>query len=61
MQNACDMSKLLSYEIENNYVFLVFNNFACAVFDLSTLTISREEFEDVINKVISKNKLTKTK
>ena len=40
MQNVCDMSKLVNYEINNNHAFLVFNNFACAIFDLSTLNVS---------------------
>jgi len=61
MQNVCEMSKLVAYEIEDNYAFLVFNNFACAIFDLSTLTSNREEFEEMINKIISKNKLAKIK
>ena len=61
MQNVCEMSKLIEYEIDGNYAFLVFNNFACAIFDLSTLSIKREEFENLLTKTISKNKLIKTK
>ena len=57
MQNVCDMTTLVAYEIKDNYVFAVFNNFACAIFDLNTLTVSRDEFEQVLNTTISKNKL----
>ena len=59
MQNVCEMSKLTAYEIKDNYIFIVFNNFACAIFDINTLSISREEFENILNTTISKNKLIK--
>lgn len=61
MQNVCDMNKLVAYEIRDNYAFIVFNNFACAIFDLKTLTVSVEEFEKELNIIISKNKSTKSK
>lgn len=61
MQNVCEMSKLIAYEIKGNYVYVVFSNFACAIFDLNTLTIAREEFEDMLNLTISKNKTHKSK
>ena len=61
MQNVCDMNKLVAYEIRDNYAFIVFNNFACAIFDLNTLTVSVEEFEKELNIIISKNKSTKSK
>ncbi len=61
MQNVCDMNKLVAYEIRDNYAFIVFDNFACAIFDLTTLTVSVEEFEKELNVKISKNKPTKPK
>jgi len=60
MQNVCEMSKLVAYEIQDNYAFAVFNNFACAIFDLSTLTVKREQLEEVLKKSIDKNKLIKS-
>lgn len=59
MQNVCDMSTLVAYEVKDNYMFIVFNNFACAIFDLATLSIPLEEFEQLLNKTIAKNKLIK--
>ena len=59
MQNVCEMSKLVAYQIENNYAFVVFSNYACAIFDLSTLTTTREQFEQLLNTTIDKNKLLK--
>ena len=59
MQNVCDMNKLVAYQIENNYIFAVFNNYACAIFDINTLSESVEEFEKLLNTTISKNKLVK--
>ena len=61
MQNVCEMTKLVAYQIENNHAFIVFNNYACAIFDLDTLTVSREELEDLLNTTIAQNKLIKTK
>ncbi len=61
MQNVCMMSKLINYKIQDNYVFIVFNNFACAIFDINTLTISLEEFTEMLNNKISANKGAKTK
>lgn len=61
MQNVCDMSKLIAYKVKNNYIYVVFNNFACAIFDINTLTISKEEFEQYLISTISKNKTVKTK
>lgn len=61
MQNVCDMNKLVGYQVDSNYVFLVFDNFACAIFDTTTLTISLEEFIKHLDIVISKNKTIKTK
>lgn len=61
MQNVCDMTKALDYEIKDNYLYLVFNNFACAIFDLNTLNISVDEFTKILDNTISKNKSNKGK
>lgn len=61
MQNVCDISTIVGYEIKNNHAFVVFNNFACAIFDLTTLTISYDEFIKFLDTTISKNKLNKFK
>ena len=61
MQNLCDVSTIVGYEIKDNHAFVVFNNFACAVFDLDTLTISYEDFIQFLDTTISKNKLIKKK
>lgn len=60
MQNVCDMTKLVGYEKKEDYIFLVFSNFACAIFDLKTLSISLGEFIQILDSQISKNKLAKT-
>ncbi|MBQ3502292.1 MAG: hypothetical protein IJA72_01330 [Clostridia bacterium] len=60
MQNVCDVSKLVAYTVKDNYVFAVFSNFACAIFDINTLTMPLEEFKEYLDKTISKNKLTKS-
>lgn len=60
MQNACDMTKLVAYQVKDNYVFVVFSNFACAIFDINTLSIDLEEFKQLLDTTISKNKLLKT-
>lgn len=60
MQNVCDINTLAAYEIKDNYAFLVFNNFACAIFDLNTLNIPLDEFTQTIEAIIAKNKLIKT-
>ncbi|MBO5910433.1 MAG: hypothetical protein J6Q15_02875 [Clostridia bacterium] len=59
MQNVCDMTKLVGYEIKQNYLFIVFNNFACAIFDINTLNIPLEEFTQVLDTKLVKNKVTK--
>ena len=61
MQNVCSVATIVGYEIRDGYAFVVFNNFACAIFDLSTLTVSHEEFIEFIDTTISKNKLNKYK
>ena len=58
MQNVCDMTKLVGYEIKNNYIFMVFNNFACAIFDTNTLNIEIDEFKQFLDNKIAKNKLS---
>ena len=60
MQNSCDMSKVKAYKTKDNYLFVVFNNFACAIFDINTLTVELEEFKKYLDNTISKNNLTKT-
>ena len=61
MQNVCDISTLAAYEIKDNHVFVVFNNFACAIFDVNTLSIPLQDFEQFLNTTISKNKIVKHK
>ena len=58
MQNVCDMTKLVGYEIKNNHIFMVFNNFACAIFDANTLNIEIDEFKQFLDNKIAKNKLS---
>ena len=60
MQNVCDMTKLVGYEIKDEHIFLVFNNFACAIFDINTLNIEVDKFTQILDTRISKNKLTKS-
>ena len=60
MQNVCDMSKLLTYQISEGYIFAVFSNFACAIFDVNTLTMDLNDFQQYLNNTISKNNLNKT-
>ncbi len=61
MQNVCEMTKLVAYQIDGNYCFIVFSNYACAIFDLTTLTVSQTELEQLLTNTIDKNKLIKTK
>lgn len=61
MQNVCDLNKLIAYEINQNHIFVVFDNFACAIFDCSTLNVSIDEFKQLLDDLISKNKLKKGK
>lgn len=61
MQNVCDMDKLIAYEVDSNYIFAVFNNFVCAVFDIDTLSISIDEMIAFLDNIISKNKSNKFK
>ncbi len=60
MQNVCDVSKIFAYVIKQSHVFVVFNNFACAIFDINTLTISLDEFKQYLDNTISKNKSSKS-
>ena len=55
MQNVCDINKLINYEIVNNYAYIVFDNFACAIFDLSTLNVTIDELKNTLDAIISKN------
>ena len=61
MQNVCDMTKLYGYQIKDNHIFIVFNNFACAIFDIHTLNISIDDFTQFLDSRIDKNKLRKFK
>ena len=62
MQNSCDMADLVGYIEDNNYIFLVFNNFATAIFDVNTLqNTTKEEFIKYLVETIDKNRLLKTK
>ena len=61
MQNVCEMTSLMGYQIDDKYAFLVFNNFACAIFDLNTLSIKLDDFTQMLDTQISKNKLIKFK
>lgn len=61
MQNVCDITKLIGYEIKDHYVFIVFNNFACAVFDINTLNIPLDEFTKNLDTIINKNQSTTKK
>lgn len=60
MQNVCDMTKLVGYEVKDNYIFVVFSNFACAIFNITTLNIELDKFTQILDTQISKNKLTKS-
>lgn len=59
LQNVCDVRKILCYTIDKKYAYVVFNNFACAVFDVDTLNVSIEEFKQTLDNIISKNKSSK--
>lgn len=61
MQNVCDMSKVSAYKIEGCYAFVVFNNFACAIFDLNTLNVTCEELIQALDSAIAQNKPMKNK
>ena len=61
MQNVCEMSKLIAYEIKQNYVFAVFDNFACAIFDTKSLSVDIKEFTQMLDDRINKNKFLKSK
>lgn len=62
MQNSCDIKKLIGYEIQDNYIFLIFDNFASAIFDINTLkNISKDDFEQKLIAIIATNKMYKGK
>lgn len=60
MQNVCSMSKLIGYRKVDNYVFVVFSNFACAIFDINTLNIDWADFEKYILNTILSNRQIKS-
>ena len=59
MQNVCKLTELMVYHIDNNYAYLVFKNYACAIFDLNTLNVQVDEFTNRVNDIISKNTYAK--
>ena len=59
MQNVCDITKLIGYQIKDDYVFIVFDNFACAILDLKTINLEQNELCEFLDTTISKNKLLK--
>ena len=61
MQNVCNINKLESYKISDQYVFVVFSNFACAIFDTATLSVEVDQFIGELDKIIARNKASKTK
>lgn len=60
MQNVCNMNKLMAYKQQDNYIFAVFSNFACAIFELSSLNVDKEELIKVFDVAIKHNKSSKT-
>ena len=60
MQNVCDMNKLMAYKQQDNYIFAVFSNFACAIFDLSTLNVDKDELIKTFDTTIQRNKTNKS-
>lgn len=60
MQNVCNMNKLMAYKQQDNYIFAVFSNFACAIFDTNTLTIDKDELIRLFDTTIQRNKSNKT-
>lgn len=57
LQNACDIRDLAGYQIVDNYMFLVFNNFACAILDMNTLeNVTAQECEARISQIVQDNK-----
>ena len=60
MQNVCNMNKLMAYNQRDNYIFAVFSNFVCAIFDLNTLNTGKDELFEHLDKVIQHNKSNKT-
>lgn len=60
MQNSCKLSDLVAYGEKDGNIFLIFSNFATAIFDLNTLeNATKEELLQKLEVQISKNKLTK--
>lgn len=60
MQNVCNMNKLMAYKQQENYLFAVFNNFACAIFDLNALSVEKDELIKLLDTTIQHNKTNKT-
>ena len=55
LQNVSDINKLVGYKVDGNYVFVVFNNYLCSVFDTNTLSIPLDEFVKYLDDIIAQN------
>ena len=60
MQNVCSMNKLMAYKQQGDYIFAVFSNFACAIFDINTLSVEKAELIQLFDTTIQNNKTNKT-
>ena len=60
MQNVCSMNKLMAYKQQGDYIFAVFSNFACAIFDINTLSVEKDELIQLFDTTIQNNKTNKT-
>lgn len=60
MQNVCQMNKLMAYKQQDNYIFAVFSNFACAIFDINSLNVGKDELIKYLDSTINYNKTNKT-
>lgn len=57
LQNACDIRDLMGYQREGEYIFLVFNNFACAILNVNTLeNCTIEQCEAKLLQIVQDNK-----
>lgn len=58
LQNVCDIRDLMGYRIIDGHIFLIFNNFACAILDVTTLeNATLEECQARILEIIANNKV----
>lgn len=57
LQNVCDIRDLMGCRLVDNHLFLIFNNFACAILDVTTLeNATLEECQTRISQIIANNK-----